>query len=213
MILAAFYLAVVMHSEMPEEVEVVTQPPQFQALVQEQPHMVSEPTDFVNNLHRTTFEQYASTLPVFPPPAPALSSVSLAEHFMYTTMHLPHVSQMSMGEYQQATLTVGEVVAHMWVNETASCFIRYGTVTTPYGNVYVTCALDEYGSCSSDSELKVHFDTPALESLLEGLAAAQPNLFPPGYVYKANKIASVADLEFIFGNGHSTLSVGHQLVA
>jgi len=143
-------------------------------------------------------EQMAVLPPLYTPPPPP----RLGEVFMYEVLHRPHIRRMRYDEFQAAALYAGNIVAYLWVSNIAlDQVIQYAAIATEYGNVYITCTLNQDGEIlDPDAPLKVYYDSQALEQMVAVAAEDASHRFPTFGKFNTKEIRCMDDLNFLFGN-------------
>jgi hypothetical protein len=160
-----------------------------------------KPVDNFNSIVTPeVYEEQMAVLPplyVPPPPPPRLGEV-----FMYEVLHRPHIRRMRYDEFQAASLYAGNIVAYLWISNVAiEQVIQYAAIATDYGNVYITCELNQDGEIvDPDAPLKVYYDNLALEQMVAVAAEEVPHRFPTFGRFNTKTIRCMDDLNFLFGN-------------
>lgn len=143
-------------------------------------------------------EQMAALPPLYTPhPLPRLGEV-----FMYEVLHRPHIRRMRYDEFQAAALFSGNIVAYIWISNIAvEQVLQYAAIATEYGNVYITCDLNQDGEIvDPEAPLKVYYDSHALEQMVVVAAEEAPHRFPTYGKFSTKEIRCMDDLNFLFGN-------------
>lgn len=215
MLLAAFTFASLMCSDnapAPEVVEPISQvqeviepDPIPEPVVIDIPPQPVVPPPVVNEpepvLPVKKYEDIMANLPPIvsaPPPAPSLIDV-----FMYDILHRPHVQRITEEGYRKQQFAAGDVLAYLWTSNTADWFLQYGVICTAYGDIYVTCNLDENGYVADLTKpLDVYYSSPSLRQIVTAVAHDNSHRFVTGN-FSVDTIQNLDDLNFLFGDNTS----------
>jgi hypothetical protein len=149
-----------------------------------------------------TPEVYGQQLSALPPLFVPLTKPQIGNVFMYDILQRPQVRRMKFAEYKNANLIHGDIVAYIWASSTnPDNFLQYAAIATSYGNVYVTCDLNEEAEIiNPDGPLHIYYDNVALGQMVAVAAESQPHRFPTHGSFDKDYVRSLDDLNFLFGN-------------
>lgn len=144
-------------------------------------------------------EQISKLPPLFTPPPVQLR---IGEVFVYEVLRRSHVRRMMFDEYQQCTLREGNIAAYIWMSHHQPAqILQYAVIATSYGNVYVTCAINDQGEIiDPDAPLNVYYDNVALAQMVAVAAENAIQRFPTYGGFDKDHIRCIDDLNFLFGN-------------
>lgn len=168
-----------------------------EVVIAEPPVELVKPVIHVNMETGPAIKKYEDIISSLPPLYPA---PNIAEVFMFDILHKPHVMRMQMHEYEQRQFHAGTLIATMHYTQTAS-FLQYGTICTAYGDIYVTCTLDDNGNILDPSKpLDVYYASPSLKDIVRAAALNNPHRFPLAGEFSVDTVRNLDDLYFLFGN-------------
>lgn len=217
MLLAAFAFASALCTDKEVVVDVVVPVVQVEAIVEPEPEVVviePEPEPLIepvveevkpvitNIVHGPAIKKYEDVIASLPPIAPAPPPPpTLPEVFMFDVLHRPHVYRTTLDDYKQRQMSAGDVLAYMWINDSPFTILQYATICTAYGEIYVTCNLDENGNILDiNKPLDVYYSSPSLKQVITALAHDHAHRFPTTGMFSIDVINNLDDLNFLFGD-------------
>lgn len=167
-----------------------------------------KPKPIMTNMEIHTPSEYETMLASFPTVTELLEPdpvVDIASEFVHHVLFREKVQRMRLDVWHRHPAQPGDVAAYIWTSpNNEAAFIQYGTICTKYGNIHVTCELNEDGVLpESNVPVRVYFDSPAMRVALSNIAQEHPERFPKGHAYNPDLVTTIHDINFLFGDSNN----------